>query len=36
MERYNPTSKIESEEKRQEEEFLNGEDSPNKKQNPHP
>ena len=36
MERYNPTSKIEREEKRQEEEFLNGEDSPNKKQNPHP
>jgi mono/diheme cytochrome c family protein len=36
MERYNPTSEIEREEKRQEEEFLNGEDSLNKKQNPHP
>jgi mono/diheme cytochrome c family protein len=36
MERYNPTSEIEREEKRREEEFLNGEDSPNKKQNPHP
>jgi len=33
MERFNPTSEIDREEKQQEEEFLNGEDSPKKKQN---
>ncbi|HEY2647121.1 MAG TPA: c-type cytochrome [Candidatus Acidoferrales bacterium] len=31
MERFNPTSEIEREEKQKEEEFLNGEDSPKKK-----
>jgi mono/diheme cytochrome c family protein len=33
MERFNPTSEIDREEKRQEEEFLNGGDSPKKEQN---
>jgi mono/diheme cytochrome c family protein len=34
MKRFNPTSEIDREEKQQEEQFLNGEDSPKKKQNP--
>jgi mono/diheme cytochrome c family protein len=33
MKRFNPTSEMDREEKRQEEQFLNGEDSPKKKRN---
>jgi hypothetical protein len=35
MERFNPTSEMDREEKQQEELFLNGEDSPKKEQNQH-
>ena len=35
MERFNPTSEMDREEKQQEEQFLNGEDSPKKEQNQH-